>query len=669
MKLLVMLMLMVALLGMQVSAGLAVGAVRGAPLLAAEIFTALGGQLRPNKLAAKLADSIAALTSTIAVAAELIRVGNLQEIIWQLQETGMLDKAAQLEKVIADMLATAKIGQMERIGKGVSGAQLVTFANGLRGVYKVSRPAHEVAMYRLDKLIGTNVFPVTVMRTIDGKTGSVQLFIENAPSAAEIKIMRRARGDVHGISNPAAINTLRLLGHDDDHNDHNNIYPIKGRAIAIDGDHAFYHSKGWLGFWKHFRQHLGQSEGEQLRTAQVYSEYRIDPTFISGLEKITPEQIDAVIAPIFALDGDEDLQKIFDKLMMLANIGNVEDDLGSYLYSSLGSSELEELGHLRIASNRLGDRDAYQKLIRITNYTKYSNAVALGGLRNRISQYAAIVRGVDNRAIDTLAPTEIMVALQRQPEEIPRYRHEELLTPLLIMGEWDKEKIRAAFIYQSSLLDAVRKLAGKTAYTKDNTTKPLLWRIVAADNSEHRLLTGSGDSSLHIFSDLSLASIDAELIYASTFIHSGRDLSDNHLAAATALIRSDLDYFFNLLPMKEQLLVWAKAGNKKIIATPYAQVSTRPKMNTVDQLEHEFNLHLAYIDGDLDKLENMAELDFDLDLHARTDALLNQLKQYCVSGERCLIYANIAEVLSRSDDHSNFLVKLSDAGFVVERME
>ena len=92
-------------------------------------------------------------------------------------------------------------------------------------------------------------------------------------------------------------------------------------------------------------------------------------------------------------------------------------------------------------------------------------------------------------------------------------------------------------------------------------------------------------------------------------------------------------------------------------------------MNTVDQLEHEFNLHLAYIDGDLDKLENMAELDFDLDLHARTDALLNQLKQYCVSGERCLIYANIAEVLSRSDDHSNFLVKLSDAGFVVERME
>ncbi len=659
-----------AVLVMHSRTGLADGAVRGASPLAAEILTALGGQLRLNKLADKFTDSIAALAITTAVDKELIQVGNLQEIIWQLQETGMLDQAAKLEQLLADTLTTEKIVSVERTSLGTSGARLVSFANGLRGVYKVSHAAHEEAMYRLDKLLGTHVFPITVMRTIGDEIGSMQLFIENAPSATDIKIMRRKSGDGRSVSNSAAINTLRLLGHDSDYdNAQNTLFPIKGRAIAIDGGHAFLPSKGWQGLWKHFREHLGQSDEEQFSDAQVYREYRIDLDFISRLEKITPEQIEVVIAPIIALDGDEELQKIFDKLITLANVGDVGEGGGRYLQASLGNSEFAELEHLRRIHLHFPDGDAYQKLTRITNQVDYRTAVALGGLHNRIAQYAALARGVDAHPTDMPASTKITKILRHKPEKIPRYRHEELLSSLITTNTWDKEKLREVLRYQPSMRDAVRKLASEVAYAQGSAAKPLLWRIIAADGNEHRLFASVGNSSLSIFDDLGLSSIDAELTRISTFIHSGRKMKDDYFAAMAALFRSELAYLFNLLPIKGQLLVWAKAGDKKIISAPYTGVSTRPKLNIIDQLEHEFRLHLAYVDGDLDKMKKMARLDFNLDIHVRIEALLAEISQHCGQGESCFIYADLAEVLGFSDGYSNFLHRLKEEGFVVARLE
>ena len=655
----------------QGSAALAAGAVRSAPPLREEILAALGGKLRPNQLAAKFANSIAAMLYTTAVDHELIEMGNLQEIIWQLQETGMPDQAAQLEQLLADTLMTEKIVSLEHIGQGVAGARLVTFANGLRGVFKASRATHEVAMYRLDQLLGTHVFPITVMRTIGDETGSMQLFIENAASAADIKEIRRKEdGDMLRVPSPAAINTLRLLGYDNDNHGHNYLFPIKGRVIAIDGDYAFSHrSRGWQGLWQHFREYLGQSEEEQLKHQPVYMEYRIDPAFISRLEKITPEQIDAVLAPIIALDDDEELQKIFDKLVMLANIGNVEEDGGRYLQTLLGISEFTELEHLRRIHQHLSEGDAYQKLTRVTNQVDYHSAVAIGGLHNRIAQYAAIARGTAPHLSDMPAPIEITKILRRKPKEAPRYKHEELLYPLVTTNAWDKEKMAEALHHRSSMQNAVRKLAASIAYTSGNTTKPLLWEIIAADGSKHRLLASVGNSSLSIFNDLGLSSIEAELTQASTFIHSNRKVDDDHFVAIAALLRSNLAYLFNSLPMKTQLLAWARASNKKTIPTPYAGVSTRPRLNVVDQLEHEFNLHLSYVDGDLDKIADMAELDFDLNVQACTEALLAKVKQHCVQGESCFIYADIVEVLSSSDGYSNLLHKLRKEGFVVARLE
>ena len=66
---------------------------------------------------------------------ELLRVGNLQEIIWQLQETGAKQQSEELTLLLQDTLENAEIDDRDRIGVGRSGAELVTFANGIRGVF------------------------------------------------------------------------------------------------------------------------------------------------------------------------------------------------------------------------------------------------------------------------------------------------------------------------------------------------------------------------------------------------------------------------------------------------------------------------------------------------------------------------------------------------------
>jgi len=189
---------------------------------------------------------------------ELVKVGNLQEIIWRLRDEGMADKADHFEKYLVDTLKKEEIISISDIDEGDTRPQLVELANRVRGVYK-NIPGHkvgrEVAMYRLDKLIGTNAFPITVQRTIDGKLDSVQLLIEKSASGSEI---RKITGNLDGRP-PAEIKTLRLLGHDWDRNANNFMFPTKGRAFAIDGESSF--SKGsnaglssvtWEDMWNHF---------------------------------------------------------------------------------------------------------------------------------------------------------------------------------------------------------------------------------------------------------------------------------------------------------------------------------------------------------------------------------------------------------------------------------
>jgi hypothetical protein len=100
-----------------------------------------------------------------------------------------------------DFLATAPIVRIEDVGEGITRPQRLTLERDgeqHRAIFKSvdvetdgvtradrlergfsDRYAYEVAAYRLDRLTGIGLVPVTVVRTVNGETGSVQLWIED----------------------------------------------------------------------------------------------------------------------------------------------------------------------------------------------------------------------------------------------------------------------------------------------------------------------------------------------------------------------------------------------------------------------------------------------------------------------------------------------------------
>ena len=163
--------------------------------------------------------------------------------------------------MLQQRLANSTVHNVQELPRGVSNAQLIELDDGLRAVFKTTYNdddsanfRHELLLYRLDNLIGTHVVPITTTRTLKGKEGSVQLFIENSISAGDIVVARRRQlGLLDSLSSyhllfsdalappvPPAINTLRLLSLEDDVNNWGNyLLPRRGRQIAIDGGHAF----------------------------------------------------------------------------------------------------------------------------------------------------------------------------------------------------------------------------------------------------------------------------------------------------------------------------------------------------------------------------------------------------------------------------------------------
>jgi hypothetical protein len=96
-----------------------------------------------------------------------------------------------------NFLKTADIISSENIGEGVTKPKKLLLRNAEKEAYAVwKRPSGvgagitdkweaEIAAYRLDKILGLNMIPPTVERTLGGRKGSLQLWIDTAISELE----------------------------------------------------------------------------------------------------------------------------------------------------------------------------------------------------------------------------------------------------------------------------------------------------------------------------------------------------------------------------------------------------------------------------------------------------------------------------------------------------
>lgn len=92
------------------------------------------------------------------------------------------------DEELEGVLAKAPIVESRELGRGSTRPRLLVLEDGKnqrRGIWKnveegSDRYQHELAAYLVDRQLGLGMVPVTVLRNIDGKKGSLQLWIERA---------------------------------------------------------------------------------------------------------------------------------------------------------------------------------------------------------------------------------------------------------------------------------------------------------------------------------------------------------------------------------------------------------------------------------------------------------------------------------------------------------
>ena len=270
----------------------------------------LTNDLPEVKYAPEFTSKVSAIIDSTAINNELsvlVKLGNLQEVIWKLDEHGFTSEATAMTKLIEDVLMNGEIisKDTKALSAGNTKPLLLEFSSGLKGVFKGDYGQHddlllhdvpqlEIAAYKFDQLLGLHVFPITVPRQLDGYSGSVQLFIDG--TAGDFYEYYSYLGLIGKDIPPkldAKNRTFFALTMDNDIDAYvfNNIKPIAGRLIKIDADQAFsptlYQSAG-----KDLREYLLENPEhlESLHTA---------PDFITRLDSITTAQLEEIFQPLF----------------------------------------------------------------------------------------------------------------------------------------------------------------------------------------------------------------------------------------------------------------------------------------------------------------------------------------------------------------------------------
>lgn len=162
---------------------------------------------------------------------------NIQMKIWQAKESGdaalAKELTAQVEQEfnIGKIISNEKIVDNDKLGIGISGARLITFESGLKGVWKTfdnsfnQNGAFEIAAYKIDRKLGLNDVPITTHKYLGRSPGTVQLYIENTDK-------------VDLIQQPEHMHFLDYLIHNNDRNPKNYLI-YQGRPVAIDNGFAF----------------------------------------------------------------------------------------------------------------------------------------------------------------------------------------------------------------------------------------------------------------------------------------------------------------------------------------------------------------------------------------------------------------------------------------------
>jgi hypothetical protein len=164
------------------------------------------------------------------------------------------------DDVLESWLAEAEVVSVEELDAGITQPQRVTLRKDgveLRAVFKrlstdfgsidrkqtldnADRFEYEIAAYRLDRLIGLDMVPVTVPRTIDGRRGILQFWVDDSMNLRTM-LERKLQPDGWCDSEPQynLMNVFDVLIHNTDRTQENALFTRDWALVLIDHSRAF----------------------------------------------------------------------------------------------------------------------------------------------------------------------------------------------------------------------------------------------------------------------------------------------------------------------------------------------------------------------------------------------------------------------------------------------
>ena len=173
----------------------------------------------------------------------------------------------QSDEAIIEYLETARVVSSKRTGEGTNGAQKVLLEKDGVEMHAVFRDwsverrrlqmadgtvrlnfrddcVFELAAYRLSRLLGLDNVPPVARRTIKGRKGTLQIWVENAlmeKKRAQDKI--QAPNRVHWVYQKQLMHVFDNLIENDDRNQGNILFDSNWKLWLIDHTRAFRYSK------------------------------------------------------------------------------------------------------------------------------------------------------------------------------------------------------------------------------------------------------------------------------------------------------------------------------------------------------------------------------------------------------------------------------------------
>lgn len=214
-----------------------------------------------------------------------------QEAAWEYLKIDNKDAAAPVLDSLNHILHSAPAA-IKPFGKRVNVSEtfLVTFQNGVKGVFKVENsdslgPVNrEVAVYKLDQLLGFNLTPMTIVRQLDlpdGRraTGSLMYFVNHCKPGLETP---RQKTDELRLFDA-------IIGNSDRH-ERNWLVRETGEIIAIDHNRTFRHDNTGVAATDWHKELKMINDPSAL--GKVYSRFK----------KLPPDEFRHAIAGVIAPD-------------------------------------------------------------------------------------------------------------------------------------------------------------------------------------------------------------------------------------------------------------------------------------------------------------------------------------------------------------------------------